>query len=242
MLGTIPIYIVWYGSRWTSLKQSIIRDFINTLTNSDWLKIQTTYYQQLTPTSPKQYVSASVTLAKETTDSGSFGSSITQSNIQSIVNNQINSGIFPQDTNAIYFVLTSAEILLSGYCTSFCGYHTGYYRQGNFLKFSFVGDSARCVGSCAPQGVGPNGDAGADGTVSVIAHEITETITDAYNAWRFPSTGYENADQCAWKFGNIYRAANGAFANMRMGSRDFLVQQNWIVDQNQCCMTGYSNL
>ena len=50
------------------------------------------------------------------------------------------------------------------------------------------------------------------------------------------------ADECAWKFGNTYTTANGAKANMKMGSRDFLVQQNWIVDQNQCCMTGYSNL
>jgi hypothetical protein len=42
----------------------------------------------------------------------------------------------------------------------------------------------------------------------------------------------ENADKCAWTFGTTYVVANGALANMRLGTgtsaRDFLIQRNWV--------------
>jgi len=38
----------------------------------------------------------------------------------------------------------------------------------------------------------------------------------------------ENADKCAWKFGTTYTTANGQKANMKLGARDFLIQQNWV--------------
>ncbi len=64
--------------------------------------------------------------------------------------------------------------------------------------------------------------------VSVIAHELEEAATDPdLNAWYFAS-GNENADQCAWTFGTEYTVGNGSSANMKLGSRDFLIQQNWI--------------
>ncbi|HVF44415.1 MAG TPA: hypothetical protein VM936_15430, partial [Pyrinomonadaceae bacterium] len=41
------------------------------------------------------------------------------------------------------------------------------------------------------------------------------------------STGYENADKCAWTFGHFqYQTASGAWANMRLGTRDYLIQRN----------------
>ncbi len=38
----------------------------------------------------------------------------------------------------------------------------------------------------------------------------------------------ENGDKCAWQWGSTYTAANGARANVRLGSRDFLLQTNWV--------------
>ena len=73
-----------------------------------------------------------------------------------------------------------------------------------------------------------NGDPGADYEVNTLAHEIEETTTDMMgNAW-FDNRGYENADKCAWTWGTTYTTAAGGTANMNIGGKDFLVQQNWM--------------
>jgi len=49
-------------------------------------------------------------------------------------------------------------------------------------------------------------------------------------------------DKCTWTFNSFYALSNGAYANMQLGSRNYLVQNNWINDNYQCCQTGYSKL
>ena len=62
----------------------------------------------------------------------------------------------------------------------------------------------------------------------MIAHEAEEAATDPMLGGWYDQNGYENADKCAWTFGERYTTANGAKANMKLGSRDFLIQQNWV--------------
>ena len=89
------------------------------------------------------------------------------------------------------------------------------------------------------QTTGPNGNAGADGMASIIAHELEETVSDPQlNAW-YDGTGAENADKCAWTFGTQSTAANGAKYNMTLGSRPFLIQQNWV--NKDAVSTQYPN-
>lgn len=46
---------------------------------------------------------------------------------------------------------------------------------------------------------------GVDAMVSVIAHELTETVTDpTLTAWWDRNTGYENADKCVYNYGKVY--------------------------------------
>jgi hypothetical protein len=48
----------------------------------------------------------------------------------------------------------------------------------------FAGNPARCIANCAAQTIGPNGDAGVDGMISIIAHELTEAASDPNgSAW-----------------------------------------------------------
>jgi hypothetical protein len=62
---------------------------------------------------------------------------------------------------------------------------------------------------------------------SIIAHELEETTSDPdLNAW-YDAMGNENADKCAWSFGTTY-PSGGGFANMRLGTRDYMIQQNWV--------------
>jgi len=58
------------------------------------------------------------------------------------------------------------------------------------------------------------------------------------NAW-YDSRGMENADKCAWTFGATYAAKNGTMANMTLGLRDFLIQQNWVNASGGYCAKSY---
>ena len=106
----------------------------------------------------------------------------------------------------MYFVLTSADVdASSGFCSSYCGWHTYGTYSNTTLKYSFVGNPAtQCPGSCSIQtSDSPNNSIGADAMVSVIAHELEEATSDPQlNAW-YDSSGYENADKC------LYAAKNG---------------------------------
>jgi hypothetical protein len=88
----------------------------------------------------------------------------------------------------------------------------------------------------------PNGNAGVDGMVSVIAHEIEETNTNPnFNAWYDP-TGAEDADKCAWTFGQTSQTPTGAFYNIVLststgGTRPFLIQRE--LDSHSLCYVNY---
>ena len=74
---------------------------------------------------------------------------------------------------------------------------------------------------------------------SIIAHELEEAATDPQlNAW-YDHRGYENADKCAWKFGSYFQLLDGSYANMLLGDRYYLIQQNWVNDNGGYCAMGY---
>jgi hypothetical protein len=104
--------------------------------------------------------------------------------------------------------------------SGFCGWHTHADMGGVDIKFAFVGNTQRCreiqsQWGCDKQATGPNSPSmptqaadgtwtyygGGDGMVNIIAHELSESITDPdLNAWR-NSSGDENADVCESVFG-----------------------------------------
>lgn len=232
--GGTNVYYIWYGNWGTNTAPTILTDLASTIAPSPYFNINTSYYDG----SGKKVANA-VNLLGSTTDN-SMGTALSDANIQTIVSNAISSGRLPSDTNAVYFVLTSKEVNeTSGFCTQYCGWHNKGSIGGQTIKYSFVGNPDRCPSACSAQSTGPNGNAGADGMASIIAHELEEAVTDPeLNAW-YDNTGKENADKCAWNFGTTYTAANGALANMKLGSRDFLIQQNWLNASGGKCALGY---
>ena len=90
------------------------------------------------------------------------------------------------------------------------------------------------------QTAGPNGNAGADGMASIIAHELEEAVTDPdLNAW-YDRRGQENADKCAWTFGITDTATNGSKANMTAAViAKFLIQRNWVNASGGYCALSY---
>ena len=173
------------------------------------------------------HVSGSVHFAGSATDSYSQGTSLSDAQIETVVSSAISGGKLPKDTNGIYFVLTSSDVTASsGFCTQYCGWHRNTSVGGKTIKYAFIGNPDRCPSSCAAQTTGPNGNAGADGMASIISHELEEAVTDSLGTAWYDTRGYENADKCAWTFGTEYTTSNGAKANMRLGSRDYLIQRD----------------
>lgn len=234
MLGTTSIYYIWYGDWSGNSATTILTDFARNVGGSAYYNINTTYHD-----GNNASISNAVAYGGATTDAYSRGTSLSDGDIQAVVSDAISSGRLPEDTSAVYFVLTSADVTASsGFCTQYCGWHTYGTIAGSNIKYSFVGNPDRCPSSCAAQTVGPNGNAGADGMASIIAHELEEAVTDPnLDAW-YDRRGYENADKCAWTYGSTY-TVNGALANMRLGSRDYLIQQNWVNASGGACAVGY---
>lgn len=229
LLGTVNLYYIWYGNWSGNSATTILTDLAQSLGGSSYWNINTTYYN-----GSGAHVSNAVHYGGSTTDNYSRGTALTDSNIQGIVSDAITNGRLPKDTNGVYFVLTSADVNeTSGFCTQYCGWHTHGTISGSDVKYAFVGNPDRCPSACEAQTKGPNGNAGADGMASIIAHESEEATTDPdLNAW-YDRRGQENADKCAWTFGTTYTTSNGAHANMKLGNstlgfRDYLIQRNWV--------------
>lgn len=235
MVSGVNIYYIWYGNWSGNSATTILTDFANSIGGSPYFNINTTYYNGSGIKVPNV-----VNFAGYTVDNYSQGSgSLSDSAIATIVSSAISSGRLPLDSKGIYFVLTSADVTKSGFCSSYCGWHTHGILSGVDIKYSFVGNPNQCLSACAAQGIGPNGNAGADAMVSIIAHELEEATTDPdLNAWS-DSRGYENADKCAWTFGATYISANGAQANMNLGGRDYLIQRNWVNASGGYCALSY---
>ena len=235
MLGTTNVYYIWYGNWAGNTATSILTDLASSIGGSPYFNINTTYFN-----ASNVKVSNSVHYVNSTNDAYSQGTALSDAAIQALVANAISAGSLPKDGNAVYFVLTSKDVnATSGFCTQYCGWHTHGTIGGTDIKYSFVGNPDRCPSSCAAQTISPNGNAGADGMASIIAHELEEAVTDPdLNAW-YDRRGYENADKCAWTFGTEYNASGGGSANMKLGTRDYLIQRNWVNASGGYCATAY---
>jgi hypothetical protein len=240
MKNGVKLYYIWYGNWSGNSAVPILTDFASNFGPSPYYNINTTYGD-----ATRAKVKNSVTLAGSVNDNYSQGTALSDAQVLTVVENQISGGALPLDPDAIYMVLTSSDVNeTSGFCTAYCGWHYFAPFNGTTIKYSFVGNGDRCPGSCYTQTPGPNGNSGADGMTSVIAHEIEEAATDPeISAWYSNANGMENGDKCAWKFGTTYTTANGQKANMKLGARDFLIQQNWVNAKNATSgANGYCDL
>jgi len=236
LTGGTDVYYIWYGNWSGNSATTILTDLANNIGGAPYFNINTTYYKGSNAQGKKL-----VTFKGAITVGYTYGKSLSDSQIQQIVSDALKSGALPVNANAVYFVLTSSDVTASsGFCSQYCGWHTNGTISGSDIKYAFIGNPDRCLSACAEQTTSPNGNAGADGMASIIAHELEEATTDPdLNAW-YDRRGYENADKCAWTFGSTKTASNGSKYNVTLGATKYLIQQNWVnVSGGGSCAMSY---
>lgn len=259
------VYIVWYG-KWnnatgsdTAAGQQIVRDSLFGLSQSGGFTDITTgalgHYTQTSGGLSVTQMSSAV--QSEYMDNYSQGKRLTDAGVLKVVEHAIANGlgavggVKTPHADAIYLVLTSSDVAeSSGFCSRYCGWHTytTYYGAATPVKYAFIGNANRCLSACAAQTHSPNGNAGVDAMVSVIAHELEESATDPLlNAW-YDANGSENADKCAWTFGSSQTLLpGGAYANAVLpksggGSRNYLLQRALAPQDSRCYINAYGLL
>ena len=229
------VYYIWYGNWAGNSATTLLTNLAQSLGGSPYFNINTTYYN-----ASNTHVANHVAYSGSTNDNYSQGTALSDAQVLSVVSSAISSGSLPKDTNGVYFVLTSQDVNeTSGFCTQYCGWHDHGTVSGSDIKYAFVGNPARCLSACADQSTSPNGNPGADGMASIIAHELEEATTDPdLNAW-YDNRGEENADKCAWTFGTTSRASNGSMYNVVLGGTEYLIQRNWVNASGGYCSMSY---
>lgn len=210
---------------------SLVGFFLRNLGGSAYFNINTTY----TNGSGKAIANVVnyVGFWANNTNAPSGTQSVSDASMLAMLQSGFTSGKLSYDANTLYVIFTAGTVNLGGgFGTQYCAYH--WYGnltlngQSKWVLYSAMPYDYAYANACTANAASPNNDPGADAEVNTLAHEIEETTTDMYlSAW-YDSRGYENADKCAWNFGAYYTTPNGGIANIKVGGKDFLVQQNWI--------------
>jgi Phosphate-induced protein 1 conserved region len=243
----VNVYLIWYGD-WSkdTAAQTIVTDFISHLGGSPYTTVNTTYYDmEPGPTGTnvvKDWVTTGIHYMGSTTDNYSRGSSIGDQDLATIIETPVLDGRLPADPNGVYFVITSADVIeTSGFCTSYCAFHaydSGAAAFNNVdTAVAFAGNPDQCPALCTQESVlpTPNNNVAGDGMVNMLAHETEESVSDPFGKGWYDVNFNENEDLCQWTFGKTYNLPNGAYANMKLGQRQYLIQQNWVNKNGGYC-------
>ena len=239
MSGSTNVYVIFYGT-WPTKSRNIVNGYLQHLGGTHYYKPNTTF-TDLTGARVQNVVNYNPTTSSYN-DNYSMGKNLTDAQLQTVISNAIAGGHLPNDQNdGVYFVLTAKDVAESAsfgtFCGTFCGYHSpsNSIVAGETIKYSFVGNPAKCATGCdgniAVYGdtTSPNGDVGGDGTISIMFHELSESVTDpnvtfANGAWGDNVT-QENGDVCNFFFGTTKIATNGSHYNETINNRKYLIQQ-----------------
>ncbi|XWS21486.1 hypothetical protein CRYUN_Cryun30bG0058500 [Craigia yunnanensis] len=199
LTGKISVNLIWYG-KFKPSQRAIVSDFINSATSSKptvaqpsvatWWKATEKYYQL-----SKKPSSLVLSLGTQILDENySLGTSLTNLQIEQLASKGA-------QKNAINVVMTSADAVVEGLCSSRCGTHgsasssSNGHINGKSSKFAYiwVGNSeTQCPGQCAwpfhqpiygpqnPPLIAPNNDVGLDGMVINLASLLAGTVTNPF--------------------------------------------------------------
>jgi len=246
------VYVIYYGTKFAPTTQAIINDFLYGLNGSPEYGVNVTYNGGgATPDIPPTYSFAAPTSSSANPsgsvywDNYSQGAQLSNNSVPKIIANAINNSL-PYNANGVYLVITSPDVKISGFCNSFCAYHTSsninVLSGGSVhVRYALIPDPTQrcnaCNGSIAVYGdsITPNADIGADTMTDDIIHELSETVTDPdISAW-YTQSGAEVADLCNYTYGTVSTGVSGGrtyhyntnLPRISGGYRPYLTQQIW---------------
>jgi hypothetical protein len=209
---------------------SLLGHFMRNLGGSPYYNINTTYNDLV---GGGHTVANTLTYTQYWADNTSVppstGSAVSNATIKAEIAKGFSTGKLTYDPNTIYAVFTVGKTNLGGgFGSSYCAYHGKFNINGQATLYAAMPFDNAFAAGCSTRQRSPNADPAADREASTLAHEIEEANTDPQlNAW-YDASGQENADKCAYTYGTTYVTGNGGVANMNLGGKDFLIQQNWI--------------
>jgi len=226
--------------------QSLLGYFLANIGGSPYFKINSTYYGDMAYLgggTSYSYATGNLQYSQYYADPNPVPQSPTDVQMAGELNAALLNGNLTWDPtgSTIYAIFTPSGINAGGgFGTQYCAYH------GHFLVDSRI-DSRGVNGlyavepynadtpNCMAQQATPNGDGPADTEVNTTAHELEESVTDG-EGFRSPgwydASGNENGDKCAWVWGPYTTLSSGAAWNITVGTRQFLVQENWKASGN----------
>src|SRR5579859_1209230 len=169
MLGPHNVYFIWYGNFSGNVALNMLPDLIKGFNGSQYFNTNTTYGDAT------GNIANTVALSGQVFDNYSQGTALNNTTFANVISKPLNTGTLPVDPNGIYFLLTSPDVTMTGFCTTFCGFHTSGTFGTTDIKVAFVGDAAtQCparpgLPGCSAQSLSPNANEGADAMSSVIA-------------------------------------------------------------------------
>jgi hypothetical protein len=243
MSASTSIYIVYYGS-FTATQHDILDTFLENIGGSPAFNVNTEYYDSL-----NQFVQNVLNYTPAThsyDDAYSLGTNLSGSFVTTILHNDIAAGHLPVDVNGLYLLTISPDVKLPK--NVWCAYHTHSTAivTGDDIKYALAADPpasilSSCSGNLATyhDTTSPNGDIGMDEVVDSLIHELSETVTDPdINAW-YTKGGEEVGDLCNFVYGTTFLAPNGSHANHTFGSRNYLAQEIWSMENPVGCVLSH---
>ena len=247
MQGHSNVYLIWYGNWGGNNATTILTDFVIGLGTSPYFQINTLY-----PDAVGNGPGGGLRYSGTISDGYSHGTVLSRADIQGIVSDAIVGRHLPLDGAGIYIVASSADVTDiqpdgSSFCSRKFPHHGMFLENGAQMKYGFMGNPDRCP-STVPLFIGPggtplpppNGNFGADAMASQLAHLLNVIVTSPMGntgesgGW-YDRYGLENAAKCWGTYGQTYQTANGGAANIRLGPRDYYIQQNWVNGRKGFC-------
>lgn len=236
----IGVSLIYMGT-WKPAQKTVIENYVNGISQTAWWQIVSQYYFQAVENGTKVYASNSLHVAGSA-DFAFAGNYLRVNDIWPVIFYTMIYGPVPVNIDDITLVLTAADVVVEGFCTSFCGFHDVGMAFGQKFPYGFVGMPSACPNFCGVYNTlnSPNADSALDNLISVLGHELAEAvISPQMDAWHSSDEfGSELGDLCTWSYGNTLLnstddtvakgdALKGPVYNMMVGNLKVLQQQIW---------------